>query len=566
MIFRALRETDTAERSSALDGSDSEDSMPPAIRTGAFTSLATVSKAFFHASIEILWERMASLVPFLAYVLPADKGEDGRLYPTLVRAPVLALCYLRRGDYDDESPALPRHSFDSEGLGTIYTLCCQYEVSGTQSSAGYDDARLAGLSCELYGPTANSFSKVRHLTARLGDALSLFVASNIFPVLTSFDLDLHNRSITEIENTRALTVGLKQASSVLTSLKLLKPTTPSIIEDISHISSLKKLHIFINHDPEELVLSRLAKLPLLESLRIVQELDPLDRRAATRFPVAFDSRPLLSGKGKFRQLKELCVKANGTAQYLIAAGLLPCGLKKVAMEVVPDALNTQMALIPLAGALYAHHNPLLERFDASIVGDKTFSRAYLQKIQEMRADDRFAVRPFVNALAKLRNLSHLLVWHIPFLAVDISLQLLEAVQSLPELTYLVIMPTAFTNGHTDALIEPTFDSLEDIVKHNRKLTSLQIEVDTRIIPLAPLKCVSDHPLCALALSTGRDGWKTLTTGSKFALAQYLDALFPHADLEIYEFPSKENEFWQFIQDSMTFYRKGRQQGAASQRG
>ena len=53
--------------------------------TTPFAQLATVNKAFFHGSVEVLWERLGSASPLFGYVLPADRGTDGCLQSMLVR-------------------------------------------------------------------------------------------------------------------------------------------------------------------------------------------------------------------------------------------------------------------------------------------------------------------------------------------------------------------------------------------------------------------------------------------------------------------------------------------------
>ena len=42
-----------------------------------FANLATVNRAFFHASIAILWETMDTLEPLFELILPCDMIQDG---------------------------------------------------------------------------------------------------------------------------------------------------------------------------------------------------------------------------------------------------------------------------------------------------------------------------------------------------------------------------------------------------------------------------------------------------------------------------------------------------------
>lgn len=59
--------------------------IPTSQWTAPFAQLATVNKAFFHGSVEVLWERLGSASPLFGYVLPADRGTDGRLQSIPVR-------------------------------------------------------------------------------------------------------------------------------------------------------------------------------------------------------------------------------------------------------------------------------------------------------------------------------------------------------------------------------------------------------------------------------------------------------------------------------------------------
>lgn len=56
----------------------------PVTWTAPFARLATVNRAFFHGSIEVLWERLDSAIPPFQYALPADRDQEGRLTSQLV--------------------------------------------------------------------------------------------------------------------------------------------------------------------------------------------------------------------------------------------------------------------------------------------------------------------------------------------------------------------------------------------------------------------------------------------------------------------------------------------------
>lgn len=56
----------------------------PACWKDRFSRLATLNRAFFFGSVEVLWERLDSAIPLFGHALPADRGKKGRLNPILV--------------------------------------------------------------------------------------------------------------------------------------------------------------------------------------------------------------------------------------------------------------------------------------------------------------------------------------------------------------------------------------------------------------------------------------------------------------------------------------------------
>ncbi|KAJ3549567.1 hypothetical protein NMY22_g838 [Coprinellus aureogranulatus] len=504
---------------------------PPPIQNGLLVPLLTVNKAFFHASAEVLWERMDSLIPFFGYVLPSDRSADGTVH--------LNLRYQNRGvatkDWD---------RFEFYASKTKYL--------SLNPKCAISPAWLAFL-VNSTGRPRLLFPTLRHVVARSSDPLCLFVASNVAQVVKTFELDLDDSTT----DARALTVGLTQDPSALTCLKLVCTTSPSIIEDISRITSLQSLHLTVDHTPDSLKLSPLINLPALDTLHIAQVIDRFSVTIAARFPPIVDLQTLVSQKTKMRHLKEVSIKANGTTQYRIASELLPRSLKAVKMEVISDIMNTQMLLIPLAAALYAHRNPSLARFDISLSDDVYVpGTARPPHLRPYRDDNIFNIEPFIDGLSKLRNLESLSIWRIPFLAVDVSLRLVDVIQALPRLKSLRLMPKSITNLSADALVMPALHCLEEISRQNTDLVVLQMPVDIETIPIVPSEQVSQSNLRTIALSARTESYGGLTTKQKFQLVQYLDALFPRANLEICDIDREAAEFWKFIEESLSFYRSG----------
>lgn len=403
------------------------------------------------------------------------------------------------------------------------------------------------------------FPNLRHGVLSSTDSVSLFVAFNVAPVLNAFEINL-TRCSSQVEDAGALTIGFAQNADALTCLRLIYPTTPAIVEDLSRIRSLKALHITVGYDVEKLNLPCLAALPCLETLHILQTIDPRDRVLAKRLPAHVNIQPLISQEATMLHLKRLRVRANGTTQYDVASSLLPKGLEELEIQVIPDVLNTQMLLIPLVGALYAHRNPYLRDLDISASDLSKSTSADIGELAPLRSDPRFDIGPFLDALSSLTSLTQLAIWEIPFLAVDIAPRLLRVAQNLPDLEYLVLMPADLSILPGDELMKLPLQFLETIAEHNPCLTVLQIALDiTTNIP-NQVK-ISSQGLQTLSVSTGVRDFEAFTTSQKFELARYFDSLFPLADMDDWVGDEPQEKFWDFIRDSLVFYRKGREAGS-----
>ena len=82
MIFQWLKELTPG---GPEHGEEKLPLIPTSQWTATFAHLATVNKAFFYGSVDVLWERLGSALPLFGYVLPADRRRDGRLESMLVR-------------------------------------------------------------------------------------------------------------------------------------------------------------------------------------------------------------------------------------------------------------------------------------------------------------------------------------------------------------------------------------------------------------------------------------------------------------------------------------------------
>ena len=76
MVFQWLKDI-TLGRDFGIGIDDEKKPELPQAWTSLFACLAKVSAVFFHASTEVLWERVGSLEPLFGYVLPTDKDAKG---------------------------------------------------------------------------------------------------------------------------------------------------------------------------------------------------------------------------------------------------------------------------------------------------------------------------------------------------------------------------------------------------------------------------------------------------------------------------------------------------------
>ncbi|TEB32944.1 hypothetical protein FA13DRAFT_1708887 [Coprinellus micaceus] len=175
------------------------------------------------------------------------------------------------------------------------------------------------------------------------------------------------------------------------------------------------------------------------------------------------------------------------------------------------------------------------------------------ELDTLHSDSRFNINPFLDSLSRLTSLISLVIWNI-------ALLLLRVAQDLPNLRHLVVMPGVLSPRPVDQLMKPPLQSLESVAKYNPCLAVLQVALDLTT-PIPSSVEISNQRLRILLASTETRDFETFTTSQKFQLVQYFDSLFPHADLDDWYGDESKKGFWDFIRESLLFYRKGHRAGS-----
>ncbi|KAJ2935646.1 hypothetical protein H1R20_g1445, partial [Candolleomyces eurysporus] len=473
-----------------------------------FAKLAPVNRTFFHASTDILWEVMDTVQPFFERLLDPDLDEDGALIGG-------ALSY-----FDD---FLPNHWERFE----LYSSKMKTLILHRKNSLTVKNGWLYLLSI-VKGRPQLLFPSVQRLYLTSNDDFSLFITFQALSEISFLSIDFDKESTEEdAESCVALMRALRINASKLTALRILNPVTSHLIDRLSKLSSLTFVHPCINDDIQMAdECERLNSLDSLEKLVIEQIFNESDVEIANAFPASSDIARPISRKSRLAHLKDIVVKANGTTQFEVAAGILPRHLMDLELEILPDILCTQMVLAPLFITIYAERNrqmtslkvrcpPLVAGIDPS-------------ELEDLRENTLYTTTtPFIAALTSLAALTTLSITGIPFFAVDVIIQMFRVLQKLPLLETFRFLPSAVTILDSDVLALPPLALLEEISRQSPRLVELAIPMDPSAVPDVPRDYLSKHNLRSLWLSLPTQGVVALSQGDQAVeLALYLDGLFP----------------------------------------
>ncbi|KAJ3549569.1 hypothetical protein NMY22_g831 [Coprinellus aureogranulatus] len=550
MVIQWLKEVTLEEEE--VEFEDDEKPHFSASWTCHFARLTTVNRSFFHASIDVLWERLTSYMPLFGYVLPADKDKKG--------VPNQRLGY--------RTQDLTFEHWDRFTLYSSRVKILVLDESSPKMTSGWMSHLLNSESRPhtLFPSLQRSFLGIQ-------TPLALYIAHNCISSVRFVEVELTGRSKSDSrDNAKALLNGLRQNALSLTDLRMKYPVTPNVINEISRLLSLASLEVTVgSRDGQDIVdidafdLGRLARLPFLRTLKIRHDFDENDRRSASIMPRGvIDIQGIVSQKAKFIHLRTLRIVANGMTQYRLAKTLLPVDLTTLEIVVARDILNIQAVLIPLVVTIYAQRNPSLNHLDITTDdwSDLELS-ADSGVLPQYRNNPHYSnIEPFYKSIGSLHHLTHFSLNDVLVLDAAMVPRLVKIVLGLPLLKTLIIEPNPMTDLDDDDLTVPPLDVLREFALSHPHLESLELLVDlSHDIP----KISEDGPsvcrLKTIALPTFGSQELDLTEEKKFSLAHYLENLFPQVRIRTSAFVdgSDEGAFWTSIDRMLLFSRESKAQ-------
>ncbi|KAF6757966.1 hypothetical protein DFP72DRAFT_1065220 [Ephemerocybe angulata] len=499
IVFQYLKDETLKEADTIQSG------MPMSLPTSwkqFFARLACLNRAFFHASIDVLWENMHSLEPFFGVLLPADRNPDSSLFKPLLYYPgVTSAQWDRFKFYSTRTKSLALHRSTSPGLSSAWALFLS-------TDKGKPDPLFPALK-DLY------------LTS--DDALSLLVAFSVVPQLKLLSIDLDDES--DEDSGAAITTALRARASRLSRLSLLHPVDKYTASRSFSIASLTSLCLALRGTTTEVPWAKMHRLHRLERFELKQSLNDDE---SSEVPSLADIAQHLSRPSPFPGMRELAVEASSSMQYQVAASVSPHSLKRLHIKVLANNPYEQMLVLPHVLTVHMKRNPNLTTLTAECPHRGEINP---DAISHLRGDLRFnKIEPLISGLSALRNLTTLKISGLPFLAVDIMIRLLDAVRSLSQLEVLWLNPKSMTHLEADGLLVPPLHSLQGISRNNQRLVQCFLLVQYSAIPDLPVDYVSTNRLKHLDLyhpAYFEDLEDIATTDQKLRIARYLDRLFPY---------------------------------------
>lgn len=414
------------------------------------------------------------------------------------------------------------------------------------------------------GRPTTLFPLLRRLFLASADTLSLYIASNSMASLRFLKVDSTSEfcDSTTRDHCRAMTAGLSQNATSLTALRIDSPISFTMVGHIAQIKTLTFLRVCIGYAKaiHSLDFARLACLPLLTTLQIDQDMDSIP--AITKVPGPnLNVKSYISGKTVFKKLRDLYIRASGITQYYVAGLLLSSNLRTLKMEMITDAINAQLALLPLVLAIYATRNPFLVSVSANGHDARSGlpNTIQLTQLRNLQRNIHYAnLDIFFDGIAALRNLQSLEISNSPFIAVDFVPRLLDIMPRLSLLRTLKLSASPAADLAPDEPVLPRLEVFQALCENNRHLSRLEIAVELPQVLLEPPTKPSSHGLKLLVLQSSID-YAHYGMEDKFKLARYIERLFPQAEIVANGTNPGEKEFWGFINRLLAFSRASREQ-------
>ncbi|KAF6754082.1 hypothetical protein DFP72DRAFT_900328 [Ephemerocybe angulata] len=475
-------------------------------------NLAIVNRTFFRAAADELWEQVESVEPFLAILKPTKKDKT-----TVFTTGVTSEEWTRFNLYASRSKSLTLNK---------------------SSIADLDPAWVLYLATSKNRPDV-MFPALRSLNVWSADQVSVFVALNsITPLLSSFRLFLNEPSKGDPEGIKdtvnALTSRLSVCAGNLSELNLTCPLDNAALSNIRRISSLRSLNVKTGTVDTFTLLMALIHLDL-EVLSVWIDKGDGPSPSPTRIadsrsfapPVRMQTNP---------NLRNFWIAADGAILYHSSLILAPCELKNLTINLLElqECNGYHQSLMPLTLSIHMARNPGLRSLKTQMLRDPaTFTASIPSTRTDL--DDLWVhgTQEFLTHLAAQRNLTQLTIG-IAFASPDIYSQLLDAVQDMPELRVLELIPEEMSGVGVPKMKVPGWEFLELLSKRLQQLQELTIRLDTNTSTIPTNLTTKNEVLRRLYIYPD---FSKLSQPPAFfpwvddwiKAARYLDRLFPNLE-------------------------------------
>ncbi|KAJ3516887.1 hypothetical protein NMY22_g14094 [Coprinellus aureogranulatus] len=493
---------------------------------------AFVNQPFFHATVDMIWEHMHSLEPFLSLLeLP-----DTDTVPLAYSGSITKAAWRRFEFYSSKTKSL---ALGVPKASHLLNPCWAYYLT---SSNGRRDT---------------NFPALKTLSLKSTDNISMMITFSALPRIRLLHVDLgaDSEKPEAKDALTALTAALAEAPGSISDLHFSQPVDTRCIQNLSRLRGLGRLHVVLSHGDVEALGPNFWSHKRLAFGEASRDVDFHDNTF-----LRLQNTTMLGGK--------LLALSGSSLQHTLAdkytRSMFPSHTLDAAFfNFVYTGSHLEDLPSPVTTGTYLSRNPGLQRFHLVSV---TAKRIHPHALNRARTNPLFNdPRPFLTALANCHSLEALSITGLVVGSGDIALQIFGVLKHLPRLASLYFLPLGFSGG-TEGLLLLSLAALADVPKYNPLLVAMSVTVDLPANPSDHTRLPMDHPsghhLRELGLYPGVPcRFPRYSIKDYLALAMYLYRLFPNFEDSL-KLPRAQDPdmhaFWEAIDEAMESFRQVQQ--------
>ncbi|KAJ3550964.1 hypothetical protein NMY22_g107 [Coprinellus aureogranulatus] len=456
--------------------------------------LVTLNSVFFRAVMEVIWEDMDSLSPFLELLKPP--GDPDWMVFSLSKG-IPAESWERFQIYSARTKSLRLDSTNMLPCWAMYIT-----LSRSRPLAMFPNLKELTLT-----------------SAHCGLALAI-VASSLSTLERVFVMLDAEGDFVDAQTVLAVIVTLSESPACLSSLHLTNAANKLVIDNICHISTLRHLTLHIAMD-EDVLLDRLNSLRL-ESLKL--DVEPFQLGDHSLQPTSLATLNRLISLRSLPTLQHLEVVGDCRSQLEVASALGPSSLTKLNLEIIyDDASTNNISFAPFILAVYLGRSQQLESLSVTgvLVPAQNFSRGVANSGRVPDWTPEFLLH-----LSRSSALEGIDVQNGLFPCPSIVVDVLRLLPNLQQLKSFKFIPWVAPLMET-LCVMPQLDDLQDIASNNSALVTLSIPFDAQSICTSFPSISSLHGLRSLTLRPYPDlRLSALPLNTQLRLAMFIHTLFP----------------------------------------